>query len=90
LPVDLSVWILQRMAEEDYETCSYCGKTIMAGVAQCPYCKNYTDDPGPKGLQAKRPLPRWFLVGGILALIGMALFVGLPSIVQWVRGLLAK
>jgi hypothetical protein len=75
------------MGEEDYETCSYCGRTIWAGVTQCPYCRNYTDDAGAKGLQAKRSMPRWFLIGGILALIGMALFVGLPSIIQWLRGL---
>jgi hypothetical protein len=84
------VWILIAMGEEDYETCSYCGKTIMAGVAQCPYCKNYTDDQGSRGLQAKRPLPRWFVVGGVLALVAMALFIGLPSVLEWVRQLFTR
>lgn len=78
------------MAEEDYETCSYCGKTIMAGVAQCPYCKNYTDEEGPKGLQSKRPLPRWFLIGGVLALTAILLYEGLPLIIMWIQWLFQK
>jgi len=75
------------MDESEYEACSYCGKTIMSGVVQCPYCKNYTDDAGPKGLQTERPMPRWFLIAGVLALVAMALFIGLPSLIHWFRGL---
>lgn len=73
------------MGEEDYETCSYCGKTIMYGVVQCPYCRNYTDDQGDHGLKARKPIPRWFLIAGILALLAMLLFTGLPYVLAHLR-----
>ncbi len=75
------------MDESDYESCSYCGKTILADVVQCPYCRNYTDDKGPLGLQSERPAPRWFLIAGVLALLAMLLFVGFPLIVRFLNWL---
>jgi len=80
------------MDDSVYESCSYCGKTIMPGVVQCPYCRNYTDDKGPLGMDAPRATPRWFLIAGTLALIAMLLFVGFPlivAVVSWLMSLMS-
>lgn len=69
--------------EGDYETCSYCGRRLLAGVAQCPYCRNYTDGQGgaaesPWGGRLKR---RW-VIAGWLVVLAFVLPV-LIALIQW-------
>jgi hypothetical protein len=59
----------------EYDACTYCGKTIFHGVAECPYCHNYTDGKGPLGIGEKEPrkLTKIYVIAGCLLLLAMVL-----------------
>lgn len=61
------------MDRGEYDVCSYCGKSIFPGVAQCPYCGRFTDEQGPLGLQQQRRIPRIFVILGWVALVAFVL-----------------
>lgn len=49
--------------EPSLEACPYCRKMIHDDTVQCPHCGNYISaEDAPR-----KPLPRWFLVGLVLA-----------------------
>ena len=50
----------ERVDRGEYDVCTYCGRSIFPGVAECPYCHSYTDGKGPLGLEPDRPRPKWF------------------------------
>lgn len=52
------------------DTCSACGREILADVAQCPYCGEFAPTGGDK--RSRRPL--WFVVSVVLLLM-VILFV---------------
>ena len=63
-------------SEDPYEECSYCGRSVFPGAAQCPHCKNFTDGQGPlafmKAKQDAHPrLHAAFVIGGWLLLIAL-------------------
>lgn len=56
----------------EYDACTYCGKTIFPGAAECPYCHNYTDGKGPLGTgeDIPRKLPAIYVaVGWVLVVL---------------------
>lgn len=56
----------------EYDACTYCGKTIFPGVAECPYCHHYTDGKGPLGTDAEEPRklsPLYVTVGWVLVIL---------------------
>jgi pyroglutamyl-peptidase len=57
----------------EYEVCTYCGKSIFPGVAECPYCHHYTNGQGPYALHRERRIPRVFVIGGWVALAAFLL-----------------
>lgn len=59
----------------EYDACSYCNRSIVTGVAECPYCHNYTDGRGPYAVDADAPrkLPRVYVIFGWLLLLSMLL-----------------
>ncbi len=72
------------MDRGEYDACTYCGKSIFPGVAECPYCQHYTDGQGPFGLEEKKRLPRIFVIAGWLVLAGMLLPL-LLALWSWLR-----
>ena len=57
----------------DTAPCSYCGASIYDDSPRCPKCGNYTDGLGDFGKpsSSKQRLPRIYVIGGWLAVIGM-------------------
>ena len=66
----------------EYETCTYCNRTIFEGVAECPYCHNYTDGNGPYALHRERRIPRIFVIAGWVVLVAFAL-PALLALLHW-------
>ncbi|MCZ7648171.1 MAG: hypothetical protein M5U26_23420 [Planctomycetota bacterium] len=69
----------------EYETCTYCNRSIFPDVAECPYCRHYTDGKGPFGLGAEdspRRIPRIFVIAGLLVVLAFVLPV-LLAVVGW-------
>ena len=72
----------------EYDACTYCGKSIFRGAAECPYCHNYTDGKGPLGLDgpdAPRKLPRMYLIVGWI-LLAVMLLPFLWALAAWWMG----
>ena len=63
----------ERVDRGEYDVCTYCGRSIFPGVAECPYCHSYTDGKGPLGLEPDRPRPKWFVVVAWVAVAAMLL-----------------
>ncbi|GMV80132.1 MAG: hypothetical protein AMXMBFR7_13160 [Planctomycetota bacterium] len=59
----------------EYDTCTYCNRSIFPDVAECPYCGHYTDGKGRFGLGAEdeRRIPRVFLIAGWLVVLALVL-----------------
>ena len=72
------------MDRGEYDVCSYCGRSIFPGVAECPYCHRYTDGRGSFGLEEQKRLPRLFVIAGWLVLAGLLLPL-LLALLSWLR-----
>ena len=73
------------MDRGEYDVCTYCGRSIFPGVAECPYCHHYTDGKGRLGLEAERRLPRAYAIAGwiLLAALLLPLLWGLARLLGW-------
>ncbi len=72
------------MDHDEYESCTYCNRSIFPDVAECPYCHNYTDGNGPYGWARHKRMPRIYVIMAWLVLAAFVLPL-LLALYQWLK-----